>query len=380
MSIGLYDDDFATYIHVPFNLELMKLSSYYKNRKEIVTLSPFFCPEKYTKFFIRKDYYDGKFPENILLIKNLSYGGLAFSNNKYIPLDLEIEKQIPDTSIYFKYKEMFSTNERFKINFNTLANSEHLRLSLDGIHLWEDYFNQIKNFNIPNNLFFHDYNLNSIENCIDIIKDLLNRFQKNKVKGKIGSKFPIQVNSNKELLNWIKFIPLENFFTIQFNGIMEDEVFVEFINTSPLITINQFEYNIGSASSLTNQKIISLLPKIYKQVIFSRRHKKKISLKYEDNFFIDKRWNEVIQLINMYSTTIINLDQKKFNYYIKDDTMFKFAKKLEEKPRFKNRTINKQKAREIFQFVRENNYELFKLFYECSNVKLKGGVLKNEGI
>jgi len=28
--IGLYDFDMAKYIHVPFNLELMKLSSYYK--------------------------------------------------------------------------------------------------------------------------------------------------------------------------------------------------------------------------------------------------------------------------------------------------------------------------------------------------------------
>ena len=32
MSIGLYDVDFMKYIHVPFNLDLMKLASFYKKQ------------------------------------------------------------------------------------------------------------------------------------------------------------------------------------------------------------------------------------------------------------------------------------------------------------------------------------------------------------
>ena len=35
MSIGLYDDDFMRYAPVCFNLDLMKLSTYYKRKKEV---------------------------------------------------------------------------------------------------------------------------------------------------------------------------------------------------------------------------------------------------------------------------------------------------------------------------------------------------------
>ena len=55
MSIGIMDADMATYTLVPFNLEAMKLSAYYKKRGEIVILSPSFTPEKNSKFFYPKD-------------------------------------------------------------------------------------------------------------------------------------------------------------------------------------------------------------------------------------------------------------------------------------------------------------------------------------
>ena len=61
MSIGLYDVDFATYIHIPFNLELMKLSTYYKKKKEIVVMTENFEPERYSNYIIRKDYNDNNF-------------------------------------------------------------------------------------------------------------------------------------------------------------------------------------------------------------------------------------------------------------------------------------------------------------------------------
>ena len=91
MSIGIMDADLATYILVPFNLEVMKLSAYYKKKREIVVLSPSFTPNKNTKFFYRKDYNDGDFPVGLTKAQNVEYGGLAFSNNIYKPLPIEIE-------------------------------------------------------------------------------------------------------------------------------------------------------------------------------------------------------------------------------------------------------------------------------------------------
>ena len=46
-----------------FNLELMKLATYYKQHNEIVKLATKLEPERYTKFFVRKDWDDGLYPK-----------------------------------------------------------------------------------------------------------------------------------------------------------------------------------------------------------------------------------------------------------------------------------------------------------------------------
>ena len=84
MSVGLMDWDFSTYLLVPFNLEIMKLSTYYKKKREIVVLSKDFEPNYYTKFIYRKDYTDQLFPKGLMTTGNVEYGGLAFSNNIYM--------------------------------------------------------------------------------------------------------------------------------------------------------------------------------------------------------------------------------------------------------------------------------------------------------
>ena len=83
MSVGILDADLTKYILVPFNLEVMKLSAYYKKKGEIVVLAPSFTPERNTKFIYRKDYDDGEYPLALTTTKNVEYGGLAFSNNVY---------------------------------------------------------------------------------------------------------------------------------------------------------------------------------------------------------------------------------------------------------------------------------------------------------
>jgi hypothetical protein len=135
MSVGIYDADLSTFALVPFNLEAMKLSAYYKKKGEIVVLSPYFTPEKNTKFIFRKDYDDGRYP-NRLTAPNVEYGGLAFSNNVYQPLPPEIECMKPDTSIYAKAEAIMMAapgreREKKKI-FQNMMEAEHCRLSLDG--------------------------------------------------------------------------------------------------------------------------------------------------------------------------------------------------------------------------------------------------------
>lgn len=107
MSIGLFDSDIIKYHQVPFNLELMKISSYYKKKLEIVAMSPTFSPERYSKIFYRKDYYDGDFPKELFLYNNVEYGGKAFNINNYVPLPEEIEKMKADKYIYNYFEKIF---------------------------------------------------------------------------------------------------------------------------------------------------------------------------------------------------------------------------------------------------------------------------------
>lgn len=139
MSIGLHDVDSVLYHTVPFNLELMKYATYYKNKREIVALSPSFSPNKFTTFIVRKDYQDNNFPNSLNKYDNIIYGGHAFSGDRYIPLDESIEKIVPDTSIYEKNRLIFGSTNRLVAAFDVMMRASHLRLSLDGKTIWPDY-------------------------------------------------------------------------------------------------------------------------------------------------------------------------------------------------------------------------------------------------
>ena len=165
MSVGIHDADLSTYKLVPFNLEVMKLSAYYKKQGEIVVLSPQFTPEKNTKFIYRKDYNDGLFPLN-LMSPNVEYGGLAFSNNVYEPLPLEVERMRPDTSIYSRAEPLIlgapgREREKKKI-FQNMMTAEHCRLSLDGKTIWDEHPRQFKCLAAARNLMLHDYDLDKL--------------------------------------------------------------------------------------------------------------------------------------------------------------------------------------------------------------------------
>ena len=128
MSIGLFDADFFRYHQTIFNLEIMKMATYYKKKKEITIMAPSFAPERYSHFFYLTQY------------KNLTYGGLAFSNNIYIPMNEEIEQCGPDTSVYDRYKDLFigdyASSKGF---FSSLRKGIHLRLSLDSKTVWKNF-------------------------------------------------------------------------------------------------------------------------------------------------------------------------------------------------------------------------------------------------
>lgn len=135
MDIGLLDQD-ALSSPSTFhpNLEIMKLSTYYKKSKNFVSfILNLDNIDRYTKIVLRKDIDDENYLSNILLDKRCNYGGLAFTNNIYSPLDISIENSVPDFSIYNSYFNKILIKEK---SYETLrkkySRGSFVRLSTNG--------------------------------------------------------------------------------------------------------------------------------------------------------------------------------------------------------------------------------------------------------
>lgn len=104
----------------------------------------------------------------------------------------------------------------------------------------------------------------------------------------------------------------------------------------------------------------------------------RILLKYEDGFFVDKRWERLIQLFNCYLSVTVGLKKEHFNRVINFDSLYSFARSLNDDRVTERNLFTKQEARELFLLVKDTNYEVFKSFYEGHTVELKGGKFEND--
>ena len=375
MSIGLYDGDLQKYFHCPFNLELMKIAAYYKNKNQIVSLSPTFAPERYSQFFYRKDYYDGAFPEKLMTSKNVEYGGLAFTQGIYAPMDLTIETTPPDRSIYEKVLKTyfdFKGQEGLRKSYIALTNSQHLRLSLDGKTVWPEFEKQLKDIDSTSAFFFHDTDLGKIENSYEVIQDILKLRKDTILPQRVGMKFNTTINTDDDLIKWSSLYNLNNFFALEFQGLIGDEALSEVVDNIPNSRSKQIEYNITKNLSSQNEFFLNRLPKIYHQLLFCRDNRRFFSLKYDDNFFVDKRWERVIDLLNCYIRSAARSNLQNWTKYNSEDSLFKFCSSFDDHKYLKE-NFTKEEAKELFVFVANNNYDLFKEFYETRQIKLKGG-------
>jgi hypothetical protein len=354
----------------------MKLAAYYREKGEIVVFAPEFLPERHQKFIYRKDYDDGDFPLNLTKYPNVEYGGFAFSNNIYHPLPLEIERMRPDASIYAKAEERIMATgaaERRKI-FQNMVEAEHCRLSLDGKTIWEEYPRQFRFLPTARNLMIHDYDLGQIPGSFEEVKKILSRARTDGWATKLGMKFPVVISNGQDLLNWSSLNSNSTFYSLRYEGVIDDEPFNEWIGTCRQRAVySQMDYYVTPSWYDPNDFVTNLLPKILRQVIISRSYYLFFTLKYDEDFFPDKRWCQVIQLFNFYHNSFASQPRASYFKMINDDTVFDFAAASDKIPRhWYARAMSKDEIREVFAFVREENYELFKDFYECTARKLGG--------
>ena len=361
MSYGLYDGDLQFYPQVPFfNLELMKLSTYYKRRREIVTLSLSFKPNMYSHFIIRQDYpFNCTYPT----YPNVEYGGRAFSSMKYRPLPLEIEVMRPDISLYDKVKVPHLNKSVVKSAVNTMRRAEHIRLSLDEKTIWPDWEKQLRRNQNCFGVIFHDYNLAEIDGAFELIRDNLNSLIAHAGGRRIGSKFPIVTTNEQDFINWYSLPAMGAYYYLQYDGIITPNIipYIEKLHQPEQVVINITANT--TYEQFINQDIITL----FKSILDLRRVGIVFLLTYDKGFFADSRWVDVIDLICRFNNRFI-YERNNLDYLTRVapyETLYSYVKKLiNDEKTYGYTTRRKDKYSNLFQFVREHNYDLFKLFYE----------------
>jgi len=113
MNIGIVDADLLNKKNHRFpNLALMKIAGFYKEKGheiELITsysdiIHPFF-KKTYDKIYISKVFTDTIVPNEVLLLKNVEYGGSGFYFDKATKLPKEIEHHFPYYDLYNKWMD-----------------------------------------------------------------------------------------------------------------------------------------------------------------------------------------------------------------------------------------------------------------------------------
>lgn len=371
MSIGLFDQDINTFGNLPFNLEIMKLSTYYKRKRELVGFAPTFCPERYTKMFYRKDYDDGRFNKKLLQYDNVEYGGLSFTNNEYIPLPLEVELCPPDYSIYDNYIDVSPLKDSDRKKYKTMRNSIHIRLSLDGKTVWKDYLKPEDWNNNKQIVFIHDYNITEIKGNYEAVCAALTHGDNN-MKRYLDTKFPIVVYNYEDLIKWLN-LPLTKRCVIEYRGLMRDEDVIKLAEL-PQYALSHITYDPTYGTKDEDDFCKNNLQKVFKQLTFLRSKKRYLSLIYSASILADPLWVVVFTTWNSYFATIKGVPNDKIEQVMAFDSYYNFIKRsLKPRSKFLALRFTKETMREAFKMIYEKDYATFADFYECHGVKYEGG-------
>jgi len=378
-TFGVYDYDFMTYENVIPNLECAKLVTYYRQHNHLAVLSPVLNPGPYTKFFIRKDYEDGIFPREFFYQAS-EYSGRAFTENKiYVPLPPKIEATVPNMHIYDPFITHFGRTNPELTQIKRILNCAHIRLAPDSKNLLS--FDKLaRNFKDKvSGIFLHDYDLASLK-PYDLICELSNQREYKSKPGinpyPVGNKFPIRVYSPDELAQWSKIPTIPGAFFLEYFGLMTDEVLNKLCIENQRMA-KQIWYNVSFGCSGENDFFINRLPKIFVQVLFLRRAHIKILLNYDDQIIVTKELRDLIELLNTwlrfsYCDGFAPHTQNLYKF-CRDNTYFHYTTWM-----YRNVDLSFDEIRNTFQYIRENNYDLFKKFYEWDEVKFDGRNIVNE--
>lgn len=350
MTISIYDADICKNQFYYFNLDVMKVAAYYKIKKnELVVAAPTFTPERFNINYYVQDGNGDHSDLGAALRKDISnqiiYMGLAFTNDVYKRLPPEIEKMEPDLNFYDSFQN--NANKKF---FELQKKSAHLRLSLDGKEIDSNALADLLEYK-NRSFFLHDVNLFEIKDAARVLGNTPARFNYTKNGGykenpMFYSKFPIHLNgiNSWQIFNRINFNP--NYIKIQFDGIMDYEVF-KLLGSSGSEQFQNLYYNFSNGINF--EKFLEEFLQIYRQTIFIRNRKRNFLLIYDPSFFKEELWKSLIFM---------------WTKFLKESEKFTtFAEFWGDSPQLQN-------FKKLYP-------DFWKELETCRNVSLKGGKLVN---
>lgn len=356
--IGLYDWDLCTWkTPIVFNLELMKLAYYHKvHCHDVVQMTKTLNTDLCTKLYVRKDYEDYLYPEEVTANPKIILDGLAVHDGLYVPMAPEIECCPADTSIYSNCINYYSKNQEVKRIFNTLNKALHLRLTFDGKTPFPNWQEQLKiNDNPSTSIIFHDKALIPTDDIRRAILDISLHYGRRNVR--LGMKYPVHIFTPDQLLSWGKYEKLTSINNIYLMDLMPNDVLFTIRKTTQNLT-----YLINN-QNWTYEKFIDNLPKIFMQAMFLSQHSIAILLKIDKDFYLEKEWHQFINLFNAYIRSCLKYHET-LCY-----CCFVYCKHCHSE-------LDRENKIALFKYIKQMQPELFHLLYNVEYAEYANGEFK----
>lgn len=291
MIIGLLDYDLITKESRFPNLELMKLSSYYKSHRDTVELIRD-CRDFmiYDKIYLRKEEPRGSLPYQLIAeAKNkIEYGGRFFSK-QYKPFTAEIEMATPDKLLY----DLKWVQKKQTPTFKTAINSYTC--------LRTDYCDLQRLVSEKQRYLLYDDNIAS--HLIDFTNFI---YRVKKRAKKIRFVNPVIVNSLEDLnviLKWGELIYSDNIYEINTKPSLMDIKNNLLLYTGRVIYVNVFDEKYRNISLENGYALIR------SEFNYLRTLIKEYGLYCSIKSFENNKLNQFIGLLNKSSIAMAQKDQ-----------------------------------------------------------------------
>ena len=100
-------------------------------------------------------------------------------------------------------------------------------------------------------------NHENLEGSFDEVKALLARARTDGWATRVGMKFPVTVTTGKDLLNWVSIRPNSTFYSLRFDGVIDDESFEEFVGRMREKAVYKLLDYYVTASSVNEQEFLT---------------------------------------------------------------------------------------------------------------------------